>query len=137
MTPLRRSLSIGKAARSFVATSGPVVGRQLIEQFMAAYMAGSLRGAPKIVSAPGHSFSDVSTKCVHIVNLATVRDVERSAGRPLNPLRFRANIYIDGAQPWSEFCCFGKGLSVGGDRLEVFYRTSSCDVSSADPEAGV
>ncbi len=114
-----------------------VVGRQLIEQFMAAYMAGSLRGAPKIVSAPGHSFSDVSTKCVHIVNLATVRDVERSAGRPLNPLRFRANIYIDGAQPWSEFGWIGKGLSVGGARLQAFDRTSRCDATSVDPETGV
>ena len=56
------------------------LGRQLIEQFVGSYMKSELRGAPRIVHAPGHSFSDVSAKCLHIVNLATVRDIERIAG---------------------------------------------------------
>ena len=56
------------------------LGRQLIEQFFAAYMKTELRGAPKIVHAPGHSFSDVAAKCLHIVNLASVRELERSLG---------------------------------------------------------
>src|SRR5262245_22311671 len=51
-----------QVARGDLRTS---VGRQIIEQFMAAYMAGSLRGAPKIVFANGHSFSDKKEKCVH------------------------------------------------------------------------
>src|SRR5690606_18605444 len=42
------------------------LGRQLIEQFIAAYMRAELRGPPKIVQAPGHSFSDMAAKCVHI-----------------------------------------------------------------------
>ena len=78
------------------------LGRQLIEQFIAAYMKAELRGAPKIVSAPGHSFSDVAAKCVHIVNLASVRELERTVGRKVDPLRFRANVYVDGLRPWAE-----------------------------------
>ena len=39
-------------------------GRRIIEQFMSAYMNFSLRGAPKVVSADGHSFSDVPIKAV-------------------------------------------------------------------------
>src|SRR5262245_62922390 len=42
------------------------LGRQLIEQFIAAYMRAELRGPPKIVRAAGHSFSDVAAKCLHI-----------------------------------------------------------------------
>ena len=57
------------------------LGRQMIEQFLAAYLRAGLRGPPRVVSAPGHSFSDVAAKCVHIVNLASVRDLERLAGR--------------------------------------------------------
>ena len=72
------------------------LGRQLIEQFIAAYMKAELRGAPKIVHAPGHSFSDVAAKCVHIVNLASVRELERALGRQVDPLRFRANLYLEG-----------------------------------------
>ncbi len=76
-------------------------GRLIIEQFFAAFMEEGLRGPPKIVSAPGHAFTDISAKRVHIVNLASVRDLERAADRAVDPLRFRPNLVIDGADPWS------------------------------------
>ena len=75
---------------------GTKLGRQIIEQFFAGYMRAELKGAPRIVSAAGHSFSDVAAKCLHFVNLATVREVEGVVGKPLDPLRFRANVYFDG-----------------------------------------
>ena len=56
------------------------LGRNMIEQFLGAYMKEELRGAPRIVFAEGHSFSDVSAKCLHIVNLASLRELERAAG---------------------------------------------------------
>ena len=85
------------------------LGRQLIEQFVGAYMKAELRGPPKLVQAPGHSFSDVAAKCLHIVNLNTVREVERTLGRPVDPLRFRANLYLEGVEPWAEFDWLGQG----------------------------
>jgi uncharacterized protein YcbX len=111
-------------------------GRALIEQFMAAYMRDSLRGAPKIVVAPGHSFSDVAAKCLHVVNLASVRELEREVGRPVHPLRFRPNLVIDGAAPWSEFSWLGAELSAGGARLVVVKRTSRCAATNVDPMTG-
>ncbi len=112
------------------------LGRQLIEQFFAAYMKGELRGAPKIVRAPGHSFSDVAAKCLHIVNLASVREVERTLGRPVDPLRFRANVYLDGVEPWSELKWLGKDIEAGPVRLSVFARTQRCDATNVDPSTG-
>lgn len=112
------------------------LGRQMIEQFLAAYMKGALRGAPKIVSAPGHSFSDVASKCVHIVNLASVRDLQRVAGRPIDPLRFRANLYIDGIEPWAEFRWLDKTLVLGDVHLTVFHRTQRCEATNVDPATG-
>ena len=109
------------------------IGRQMIEQFMAAYMAASLRGAPKVVSAPGHSFSDVAPKCIHIVNLATVRDVERLIGKPLNPLRFRANVYLDGVAPWQEFKWLDQEVEIGSVRLQIYKRTQRCAATNVDP----
>src|SRR5882672_11401471 len=44
-------------------------GRQRIEAFFAAFCADELRGPPKVLHAPGHSFSDVSRKVVSIINL--------------------------------------------------------------------
>lgn len=112
------------------------IGRKMIEQFLGAYMQDELRGAPRIVFAQGHSFSDVANKCLHVVNLATVRELERVVGRPVNPLRFRPNVVIDGADPWEEFNWIGKAFAAGGTRLEVFKRTERCAATNVDPETG-
>jgi uncharacterized protein YcbX len=111
-------------------------GRQLIEQFIAAYMRVELRGPPKIVHASGHSFSDMAAKCVHIVNLASVRELERVVGRPVDPLRFRANLYIEGLQPWTEFGWLNRDIEIGPVRLSVFARTTRCDATNVDPASG-
>jgi hypothetical protein len=113
------------------------LGRQMIEQFIAAYMQTSLRGAPKIVSAPGHSFSDVAAKCLHIVNLASVRDLERIVGRPIDPLRFRPNVIIDGLPAWKEFDWVNSRARLGGVDVAVLERTDRCDATNVDPATGV
>ena len=112
------------------------LGRKLIEQFIAAYMKAELRGPPRIVAAAGHTFSDMPVKCVHIVNLASVREVERTLGRPVDPLRFRANLYLDGLAPWAEFAWLDKELEVAGVRLGVFHRTQRCEATNVDPATG-
>jgi len=112
------------------------IGRQLIEQFIAAYMTKELRGPPKVVHAPGHSFADVSAKCVHIVNLASVRELERVIGRPVDPLRFRANLYLEGVPPWAEFAWLDKDIGVGDVKLRIFHRTQRCEATNVDPETG-
>lgn len=112
------------------------IGQQMIEQFIAAYLEKDLRGPPRIVSADDHSFSDVAEKCVHIVNLASVRELERVSGRALNPLRFRANIYVDGLEPWGEFKWVGQTLAAGEVEFQVFTRTERCDAINVDPESG-
>jgi uncharacterized protein YcbX len=113
------------------------LGRRLIEQFIAAFMAGELRGPPKIVGAAGHSFCDVAVKCVHIVNLASVRELERTLGRPVHPLRFRANLYLEGVAPWAEFDWIDQEIEVGTSRLAVFARTTRCEATNVDPLHGV
>src|SRR5947208_1511321 len=113
------------------------LGRQLIEQFIGAYMKAELRGPPKIEHAPGHSFSDVAAKCVHLVNLASVRELERTLGRPVDPLRFRANLYLEGVEPWAELGWMGTEIGVGEARLTAFARTTRCDATNVDPARGV
>ena len=109
------------------------LGRQMIEQFLAAYLKGDLRGPPRIVAASGHSFSDMDEKCVHLVNLATVREIERTLGKPVDPLRFRANIYFDNAPAFAETQCIGREFSVGSVRLQAFAMTERCEATNVDP----
>jgi uncharacterized protein YcbX len=142
MASLRSSFDDASATLTIYRDGGQVakgqlstpIGRQLIEQFLSSYFKKELRGAPKIVNAAGHSFSDVPAKCVHIVNLASVRELERVAGRSVDPLRFRANIYVDGLAPWQEFEWLSKNVNAGGVTCHVFARTERCDATNVDPE---
>lgn len=109
------------------------LGRKMIEQFLSSYFSRELRGPPRIVSAAGHSFCDVPLKCVHIVNLESLRDLERVSGRTLAPLRFRANIYVEGPPAWSEFGWIGRRFGIAGVRLKVVDRTERCDATNVDP----
>ncbi len=116
------------------------VGRRLIEQFFAAYMAGEVRGSPRLVQAPGHSFSDVPINCLSLINLASVRDLERIAGAAIDPLRFRGNIYIDADTPWVEFDWCGREITVSGAegpvRLQGLDRIERCAAIDVDPATG-
>jgi uncharacterized protein YcbX len=51
--------------------------------------------------------------------VGSVRELERAAGRPVNPLRFRANVYFDNVPAWDEFKWMGKELAIGSARLSV------------------
>ncbi len=113
------------------------VGRKLIEQFFAAFLAGEVRGAPKLVHADDHEFSDTGDNLVSVINLASVRDLERVAGATVDPMRFRGNIYVDGGPAWSEFAWVDKDITVGGVRLRVLDRTGRCPATNVDPKTGV
>lgn len=111
-------------------------GRLVLEQFFAAFMKNDLRGPPRIVHAPGHCFSDAEQKCVHIINLASLRELERAAGIAIDPLRFRPNIVIDGAAPWEELGWVGREVRAGEAALEIFQRTDRCAATNVDPATG-
>jgi uncharacterized protein YcbX len=112
-------------------------GRQVIEQFIAAYMADRLRGRPKIVGVPGHTITEGGVPCLHIINLASLRDLERVAGRTVDPIRFRPNLIVDGLQPWSEFGWLDGEISAGSVGLKVVERTSRCAATNVDPKTGI
>jgi hypothetical protein len=112
------------------------LGRSMIEQFVAAYMKTELRGAPRVVQAPGHSFSDLAEECVHIINLASLRELERLMGKRVDPMRFRANILLDGLPAFAEMQWVDRELAVGDVQLRVFARTERCEATNVDPETG-
>lgn len=112
-------------------------GRSSVEAFFARDFAAELRGEPRVLRAPGHSYSDVKEKCLHIVNLATVRALEASYGVPLDPLRFRPNVVIDGLPARAELDLMDKTIRLGGAELHVYKRTERCPATNVDPATGV
>ena len=113
-------------------------GRLAIEAFFRRFMPKELRGPPKVLHGEGHSFSDVAKKVVSIINLASVAAVENAVGAPVNPLRFRGNLYIAGWPAWREFDLLGAELAIGQTaRLKVVKRIERCAATDVDPETGI
>jgi uncharacterized protein YcbX len=113
-------------------------GRQAIERFLTEFCADELRGPPKVLHAPGHSFSDVARKVVSVINLASVAAVENAAGAPLDPLRFRGNLQVAGWPAWQEFDLIGRIIAIGPSaRLKVVKRIVRCAATEVDPDTGI
>jgi MOSC domain-containing protein len=125
----------GEAVRGDLRTQE---GRAAIERFFATFCADELRGPPKLLNAPGHSFSDVARKVVSIINLASVAALETITGAPVHPLRFRANLYVQGWPAWAELDLVGREIAVGRSaRLKVVKRIVRCAATNVDPDTGM
>jgi len=109
-------------------------GRAAIERFFSDNYAGSIKGPPKVLSSEGHSFSDLARKVVSIINLGSLQAIESIVGRPVHPLRFRANLYVEGWPAWHEFDLLDQTLAIGGTRLKVVKRITRCAAVNVDPD---
>ena len=74
-------------------------------------------------------------KAISILNLKSIQDFEIKLGRQISPLRFRANILINGNQPWEEFNWIGKKVTIGTSVLKIFKRTQRCAATNVNPES--
>ena len=96
----------------------------------------ALRGAPTLVRSPDGHFMDKPDNVVSLINLATVRSLEAQWGVKIDPLRFRANFYIDGARPWEEFDWVGSDIRIGETLFRVDRRNGRCGATNVNPQTG-
>ena len=99
-------------------------------------LAPSLRAAPALVQARDGHFMDKPDNVISLINLATVRSLEQQWGYRIDPLRFRANIYIDGTPPWEEFNWIGSDIRLGQALFRVDRRNGRCGATNVDPATG-
>ncbi|MEX2123488.1 MAG: MOSC domain-containing protein [Woeseia sp.] len=91
-------------------------------------------GAPRIVSAKDHRFFDVPQNYLSLINLASVEDLGRTLGTELDPIRFRANLYVSGLPAWEETRFAGRDLACGELRLRAVRPISRCAATSVNPK---
>lgn len=110
-------------------------GREAIEGFFQRYSRYELRGAPRVLQAPqGFRFVDTTEGFISLINLASCRALGEIIGQPVDPLRFRANFYLDGMEPWEEFDLVGQTIEIGNHvRLKVTQRIFRCAATNVDP----
>ncbi|OWU83999.1 molybdenum cofactor biosysynthesis protein [Oceanicola sp. 22II-s10i] len=95
------------------------------------------RPAPReLVKAPSIGLSDANYPSISILGLAALDALSLAAGVPMDPRRFRGNLWLDGLSPFEEFDWVGKRIRIGGAELEVTERIDRCRATEADPETG-
>jgi uncharacterized protein YcbX len=113
-------------------------GQAAIARFFEGFMPASLRGTPKLLTAPPqYRFTDSRSGFVSIINLASVADLAQRIGLPVDPLRFRGNLLVGGLDAWAENELVGQDLAgPDGLRLHVLKRIERCAATNVDPETG-
>lgn len=113
-------------------------GRTALEDFMLAYIDEDMTyGGVRVVDAwdgaEGLVLTDQSKPFLSLINKASVSEVEVFAGRPVDPMRFRGNLLIDGIGAWEEASWIGRHLTVGDCEFEIVKAIDRCAATEVDP----
>ena len=135
------TLTVEAEGETVVAKLDTEQGRARLEDLMRRLLPHALRGEPRVLAAPertGYRFTDSRIGFVTLINLASVRAIEEYVGVPVDPLRFRSNLLVEGLAPWAELEMVGRVLEApSGLRLKLTQRTVRCAATNVDPVSGV
>jgi uncharacterized protein len=115
-------------------------GGQLVGEFFTDFLGNGTNGPLRVVEAPGHAFADArrrpnatTDKYVSLISRASLAALEAAMGVPVDPMRFRANIYFDWGSAWSEHDWIDSEISVGTARLRVISPITRCAATQVNP----
>ncbi|MDX3658944.1 MOSC domain-containing protein [Streptomyces sp. ID05-26A] len=97
---------------------------------------------PLLAREPGRRFTDATVagdgpmNWVSVINLASVRDLESRTGATVDPVRFRANVLVDGLPAWSEVDLIGTEFDLDGVRVRAVRQTRRCAATEVGPGTG-
>lgn len=111
-------------------------GAEAILRWLAPLIAPGRPAPSALKRIGGRGFTDSPFPSVSIQGLASLDALSRRIGAPLDPRRFRGNIWLDGLEAWAEFDWIGREIAIGGARLRVVERITRCNAPKANPETG-
>jgi GntR family transcriptional regulator/MocR family aminotransferase len=107
-------------------------GRAALENFFWK-LVPTLPAPPTLLRSREGHFMDKPDNVISLINIATVKSLEQRWGYEIDPLRFRANIYIDGAKPWEEFDWVGSDIRIGDAVFTVDRKNGRCGATNVNP----
>jgi len=114
--------------------------RRLVAEFFTNFLGDAVNRPLRVVSAPGHAFADArrrpnatTDKYVSLSNRASIAALEAAMGRPVDPIRFGANIYFGGASAWCEQHWVDSEINLGAARLRVISPITRCAATQVNP----
>jgi uncharacterized protein YcbX len=124
MRPFAGKLTQAADREAFAAWAGELLGE-------------AAHGPLRLLDGAGWRFLDHPLGHVSVINLASVRDLEQRLGRSLDPLRFRANLYVEGWPAWAENDWEGRAMTLGGAKAKVFKPIVRCAAPDVNPDTAV
>lgn len=104
--------------------------------WLAPLVGARLDGPFRLVRLPGQPLTDFPETHLLICSNASRAELETMAGKPLADIRFRANVWLDGLDPWAEFDLIGREIGIGAARVRILRPCSRCNATTASPETG-
>jgi hypothetical protein len=115
-------------------------GCRLVAEFYENFLGDAVNGPLHVVEASGHAFADARRKpnattdqYVSLINLASIAALEAVMNTSVDPIRFRANVYFDGAPAWREHDWIGCELTLGTARLRIISPITRCAATQVNP----
>ena len=112
-------------------------GRDAFARWLTPVLGDDVTGPLRIIDGRGHRFLDDPAGHVSILNLASVRDLEQRIGAPVDPLRFRANVHVEGWPAWAENDMSGRLLRLGGAEARILRPITRCAATEVDPKTAL
>ncbi len=97
----------------------------------------ALPARPVLVRSNEGHFMDKPDNVISIINLASLQSLEKEWGAQIDPLRFRANLYVDTGTPWEEFDWVGSDIVIGDVTFRVDRRNGRCGATNVNPATGL
>jgi uncharacterized protein YcbX len=120
--------------RPFAGKLTQAADREAFAAWASELLGEAAQGPLRLLDGAGWRFLDHPLGHVSVINLASVRDLEQRLGRSLDPLRFRANLYVEGWPAWAENDWEGRALTLGGAQAKVFKPIVRCAAPDVNPE---
>lgn len=111
-------------------------GRQAIAGAAAKHLGLDDTGIPKLIEATDIGYFDTTMGEVSLLNMESVRTLEKMVSLKIDPVRFRMNLLIEGMEAWAENELIGKRLNIGDAVLEITEMTGRCKATHVNPQTG-
>ena len=95
------------------------------------------RAMPARVFKADRGLTDSATQSLSIHATATLNDLSKTMGQPLDQRRFRGNIWLNDVPAWGEHDWIGKSIRIGTAEFDVTKPIERCMATTVNPDTGI
>jgi len=111
-------------------------GRTAIAEAIAKHLGLDETETPHLVEAQDIGYFDTTRGPVSLLNMNSVRALEKLVSVKFDPRRFRMNFLLEGIDAWAETLWSGQKFKIGDAVLEITQSTGRCKATHVNPDTG-